>query len=143
MIRSSSDHAEGGGKRHRHGPSGWAVDDQSVTAPTLDGPWEEPGELSCQPYAFAKITVLMTFRAIEGGGVLLLLSVFFAYLLAPAVAGVRRRIRLGRRQRPISDATAIALLYIVVFVPAAIVWRGSGDRVSHWVHVTAPESVDH
>jgi predicted PurR-regulated permease PerM len=85
----------------------------------------------------------MTFRAIEGGGVLLLLSVFFAYLLAPAVAGVRRRIRLGRRHRPISDATAIALLYIVVFVPAALAWRGSRDRVSHWVHVTAPEAVDH
>jgi predicted PurR-regulated permease PerM len=85
----------------------------------------------------------MTFRVIEGGGVLLLLSVFFAYVLAPAVAGVRRRVRFGRRQRPVSDATAIALLYVVMFVPAALAWRASADRVSHWVHVTAPEAVDH
>ena len=85
----------------------------------------------------------MTFRVIEGGSVLLLLSVFFAYVLAPAVAAVRRRVRFGRRQRPVSDATAIVLLYIVVFVPTALAWRGSADRVSHWVHVTAPEAVDH
>lgn len=85
----------------------------------------------------------MTFRVIEGGGVLLLLSAFFAYVLAPAVAGVRRRVRFGRRGRPVSDATAIALIYAVIFVPAALVWRGSADRVSHWVHVTAPEAVDH
>jgi len=85
----------------------------------------------------------MPFRVIEGGSVLLLLSIFFAYVLAPAVAAVRRRVRFGRRQRPVSDATAIVLLYLVVFVPAALAWRGSADRVSHWVHVTAPEAVDH
>lgn len=85
----------------------------------------------------------MTFRVIEGGSVLLLLSLFFAYMLAPAVAGVRRRVRFGRRQRPVSDATAIALLYVVMFAPAALAWRASADRVSHWVHVTAPEAVDH
>lgn len=85
----------------------------------------------------------MTFRVIEGGSVLLLLSVFFAYVLAPAVAGVRRRVRFGRRQRPVSDATAIVLLYVVMFVPAALAWRASADRVSRWVHVTAPEAVDH
>jgi len=85
----------------------------------------------------------MTFRAIEGGGVLLLLSVFFAYVLAPAVAAVRRRVRFGRRQRPVSDATAIALIYVVVFVPAAVLWPSARDGVSHWVHVTAPEAVEH
>jgi predicted PurR-regulated permease PerM len=92
---------------------------------------------------FAKITAAMTFRAIEGGGVLLLLSVFFAYLLAPAVAAVRRRVRFGRRQRPVTDATAIALIYMVIFVPTAVLWPAARDGVSHWVHVTAPEAVDH
>ena len=43
-------------------------------------------------------------RIVEGAGALLLLSVFFAYLMAPAVAGVRRRVRFGPRQRPVSDA---------------------------------------
>jgi len=84
----------------------------------------------------------MTFRVVESGSVLLLLSVFFAYVLAPAVSAVRRRVRIGRRQRPVSDAAAIALLYIVLFVPAALAWRSSAARVSHWVHVTAPEAVD-
>ena len=92
---------------------------------------------------FVKITARMTFRAIEGGGVLLLLSVFFAYVLAPAVSAVRRRVRFGRRQRPVSDATAIALIYLVVFVPAAALWPSARDGVSHWVHVTAPGAVDH
>jgi predicted PurR-regulated permease PerM len=84
----------------------------------------------------------MTLRAIEGGGVLLLLSVFFAYVLAPAVAALRRRVRFGRRQRPVSEATALALLYILVFAPAALLWPVARDGVSHWVRVTAPDAVN-
>ena len=80
-------------------------------------------------------------RAIEGGGVLLLLSLFFAYVLAPAVAAVRRRVRIGRRQRPVSAATALILIYVVLFVPAVLAWRHSEDRVVHWVRVTAPAAV--
>jgi predicted PurR-regulated permease PerM len=80
--------------------------------------------------------------AIEGAGVLLLLSVFFAYVLAPALPPVRRLVRVGRRRRPISDATAIVLLYIVLFVPGALLWRTSEAAVKHWVAVTAPSSVD-
>jgi predicted PurR-regulated permease PerM len=81
-------------------------------------------------------------RVIEGAGVLLLLSVFFAYVLAPAVPPVRRRVRVGRRRRPISDAVAIILLYIAIFVPGAFLWRMSEPAVRHWVSVTAPHSVD-
>ena len=81
-------------------------------------------------------------RLVEGAGVLLLLSVFFAYVLAPAVPPVRRLVRVGRRRRPISDAAAILLLYVVIFVPASLLWRVSEPAVRHWVAVTAPASVD-
>jgi predicted PurR-regulated permease PerM len=81
-------------------------------------------------------------KLIEGAGVLLLLSVFFAYLLAPVVAMLRRRVRVGRRRRPISDAAAILLLYTAIFVPGFVVWRMSEPALRHWVAVTAPKSVD-
>ncbi len=82
-------------------------------------------------------------RVIEGTGVLLLLSVFFAYLLAPAVAAVRRRVRRGRRRRPVSTATAILLLYLLIFGPGFLLWRVSKHDVVHWVNVTAPAGVNH
>ena len=44
---------------------------------------------------------------IEGAFALLMLSVYFAYVIAPASAAVRRRVRFGRRQRPVSQAAAI------------------------------------
>lgn len=81
-------------------------------------------------------------RTIEGFGVLCLLSAFFAYLLAPVVAAVRRRVRIGSRQRPLSRSGALILIYIVLFVPAALAWRAAQDDISRWVHVTAPGAVD-
>ena len=81
-------------------------------------------------------------QVIEGAGVLLLLSVFFAYVLAPALPPIRRRVRVGRRRRPISDGAAIVLIYIVLFVPGAILWRTAEPAVKHWVAVTAPRSMD-
>jgi predicted PurR-regulated permease PerM len=81
-------------------------------------------------------------RALEGSGVLLLLSMFFAHLLAPAVAAVQRRVRLGPRRRPVSRTIALIILYAILFLPAAAVWRLSGDQVAHWVQVTAPGAVD-
>ena len=74
--------------------------------------------------------------ALEGGAVLVLLSVFFAHMLAPAVAAIRRRVRIGPRQRPISRPVAIVLLYLAVFVPGAILWRGAKDNAVHWGAVT-------
>ena len=81
-------------------------------------------------------------RAIEGAGILLLLSFFFAYILAPLIPTVRRRIRIGRRNRPISDAAAILLIYAIALTPAVFTWRRVAPVVRHWVTVTAPESVD-
>jgi predicted PurR-regulated permease PerM len=80
---------------------------------------------------------------IQGGSVLLLLSMFFAYLLAPAVAIVSSRVRLRRRGRPLSRSAAIILLYLILFIPGAVAWHSSSDRIEQWVRVTAPEAVDH
>jgi predicted PurR-regulated permease PerM len=81
-------------------------------------------------------------RAIEGFGVLLLLSAFFAYVLAPLVVAIQRRVRVGRRQRPLSKTAALASLYLVLFVPGALIWRASSVDVTHWVRVTAPDAVN-
>ena len=81
-------------------------------------------------------------RAIEGFGVLFLLSAFFAYVLAPMVVAIQRRIRVGPRQRPLSKSAALMLIYILMFVPAGLAWRASSANVEHWVRVTAPESVN-
>ena len=80
--------------------------------------------------------------AIQGGAVLLLLSVFLAHVLAPAVAALRRRVRIGRRQRPMSRPVAILLLYLVILVPGVLAWRAAHDDTVHWVRVTAPAAVE-
>jgi predicted PurR-regulated permease PerM len=80
--------------------------------------------------------------AFQGGAVLLLLSVFFAHVLAPAVVALRRRVRIGPRQRPISRPVAILVLYLAVFVPGTFAWRSAQDDAIHWVHVTAPAAVE-
>jgi predicted PurR-regulated permease PerM len=81
-------------------------------------------------------------RVVEGVAVLLMLSVFFAYLTAPAVATLRQRLRIGRRQRPISNNAALALLYGTLVLSIVVIWRLSADGITHWVHVTAPAAVD-
>ena len=81
-------------------------------------------------------------RAIEGVIVLLLLSVFFAYLTVPVLAVIRQRVRLGPRQRPISKAAALAILYGNLVLVILLVWRLSADGISTWVQVTAPTAVD-
>ncbi|MGH9140531.1 MAG: AI-2E family transporter [Vicinamibacterales bacterium] len=80
---------------------------------------------------------------IKGGSVLLLLSMFFAYLLAPAVDVVSRRVRVGRRGRPLSRGASLALIYAVLSVPIGLAWRFASEPISAWVHVTAPNTVEH
>lgn len=82
-------------------------------------------------------------RKIEGAAVLLLLSVFFAYVLAPLVQAVQRRVRWRRRNRPISRGTALIIIYVALFVPGSMLWRGSEEKISRWITVTAPALVDH
>jgi predicted PurR-regulated permease PerM len=86
---------------------------------------------------------LETVRVLEGVGVLLLLSTFLAYVLAPIAAALQRRIRVGRRRRPLSRASAIAAIYVLVMVSGSVAWSVWRDRVVGWVHVTAPAAVNH
>jgi predicted PurR-regulated permease PerM len=81
-------------------------------------------------------------RIIQAACILALLAVFFAYLLAPVVDAVRRRIRIDHRGRPISRTAAILFLYLLLFVPGALVWRQTTDSIDRWVHVTAPVSIE-
>src|SRR5712691_10132868 len=81
-------------------------------------------------------------RAIQGGGVLLLLSVFVAYMLARVDAGLRSRVRIGRRKRPLPHAVSLTLLYAVLFFAGTLGWRLAGDRMTRWVGETAPAAVD-
>ena len=81
-------------------------------------------------------------RVLEGAAVLLLLSFFLAYLVAPALPPIRRLIRVGERRRPISDGAAILILYTALLLPGLLLWRSSAPTVKHWIAVTAPESVN-
>ena len=47
---------------------------------------------------------------------LVVLSVFFAYLVAPLVDLVQRPVRVGKRERMIPRGLAIAIVYVVLFV---------------------------
>jgi predicted PurR-regulated permease PerM len=80
---------------------------------------------------------------IQGGSVLLLLSMFLAYLLAPVIDIVSRIVRLGRRGRPLARTPALILIYAVLSVPVALAWRFASRPIGHWVHTTAPAAVDH
>jgi len=80
---------------------------------------------------------------IKGGSVLLLLSMFFAYLLAPAVDIVSRTVRIRRRGRPLPRGTSLALIYLLLSVPIAFAWRFASEPIAAWVHVTAPDTVEH
>ena len=80
---------------------------------------------------------------LQGGSVLLLLSMFFAYLLAPAVDLVCRAVRTGPRRRPLPRGAALALLYVLLAVPIGLAWRFASEPIGTWVRVTAPDAVEH
>jgi predicted PurR-regulated permease PerM len=79
---------------------------------------------------------------IRGAGVLLLLSTFLGYVLVPLVEAVRRRVRVGRRRRPMSRRAALIAIYVVVFAVGWLVWHFSASRIATLVHVSAPAAVD-
>ncbi len=82
------------------------------------------------------------FRIVQGVGVLLLLSAFFAYILVPIVDGVRLRARFGPRRRPVPIWVVLAALYLVIFSAAFLVWRASASRIRTVINVSAPAAID-
>jgi predicted PurR-regulated permease PerM len=82
-------------------------------------------------------------RTIEGISVLVMLSVFFAYLIAPLIAVLRLKVRLGARQRPPTVAVAAALVYVILFFPLGAIAYRAAEPVGQWVQVTAPGAVQH
>jgi len=77
-------------------------------------------------------------RAVEGGAILVLLAVFLAYLLAPALDAVQRRTKVGRRQRPLSRGAAILLIYSALAIVGVTAWWIAAPVVRQWTRVTAP-----
>ena len=81
-------------------------------------------------------------RTVEAGCILLLLAMFFAYVIAPAIDAVSRRVRLGRRRRPLSRPLSIVVVYVALFACGALAWHRAAPIVGRWVHVTAPAVID-
>src|SRR5207237_7297465 len=55
---------------------------------------------------------------------------------------IRQLLRVGPRQRPLSNTTALVLLYGNLVLAIVVVWRLSADGITHWVQVTAPAAVE-
>lgn len=71
----------------------------------------------------ATAALLWILRRLEGVLLLLILSVFFAYLIAPLVALLRRPIVLRNRTRTLPLPAAIGVVYVLIFgLLALAVW---------------------
>src|SRR3989475_2294991 len=66
----------------------------------------------------------------------------FAYVIAPAIDAVSRRVRFGRRRRPLSRPVSIVVVYVALFACGALAWHRAAPIVGRWVHVTAPAVID-
>jgi predicted PurR-regulated permease PerM len=64
---------------------------------------------------FAARALLWAFQALESVILLVVLSIFFAYLIAPLVEIVRRPFKVRGRERSMPRPIAIAIVYIVMF----------------------------
>ena len=68
---------------------------------------------------------------IKGGSVLLLLSLFFAYLLAPAVDVVSRCVRIGTRAAGrCRGAPSLTLIYVLLSMPVGLAWRFAREPIA-------------
>jgi predicted PurR-regulated permease PerM len=81
-------------------------------------------------------------RIVQGASVLLLLSIFFAYVLVPIVDAARRRARFGRRRRPASRAAVTLTLCVVIWASAFLVWKAAAAPIRHGITVVAPSAID-
>ena len=85
---------------------------------------------------FVAQALLWAFQALESVILLLVLSIFFAYLIAPLVEFVRRPFNLRGQQRVMPRAAAIAVVYLMMFgslgVALYFLMPGLGNQVTQF-----------
>ncbi|HKS28914.1 MAG TPA: AI-2E family transporter [Pyrinomonadaceae bacterium] len=85
---------------------------------------------------FAARALLWAFQALESVILLVVLSIFFAYLIAPLVEMVRRPFKVGGRERSMPRAAAIGLVYLGIFGSAGIalyfLLPGLGNQITQF-----------
>jgi predicted PurR-regulated permease PerM len=89
-----------------------------------------------------RVPSLGMLRALLGASVLLLVSVFFAYVLAPIVESLQRRIRVGRRRRPAPRAAVIAALYLALAIGGIAAWKPALGPLTYFLRTSAPVAID-
>jgi len=82
--------------------------------------------------------LLTLIKVIRAGLILLLLAVFLAQLLAPAVNAVQRRV-LTRRRRPIARAWAIAAIYVTLGAAGGLSWLALSRQMRGWARAAPLE----
>ena len=70
--------------------------------------------LAHHPHRAGRGSHLVDRREIDGGILLLILSVFFAYLVSPLVDFLRRPVRLSGKERVMPRVLAISLAYLII-----------------------------
>ena len=73
---------------------------------------------------------LWVFYALTGVLLLVVLSIFFAYLIAPLVEMVRRPFKVGGRARDMPRVVAIAIVYIALFGSTFLAFQVLSPRLS-------------
>jgi predicted PurR-regulated permease PerM len=85
---------------------------------------------------FAARALLWAFQALESVILLVVLSIFFAYLIAPLVEVVRRPFNVGGRERIVPRALAIGAVYLAIFgsigVTLYFLLPGLGNQVTQF-----------
>ncbi|MCA1629873.1 MAG: AI-2E family transporter, partial [Acidobacteria bacterium] len=88
----------------------------TATAATTTATWAQTRAiLRLIGVIFAVVTIAWGLYKLQSVLVLLVLSIFFAYLIAPLVEFVRRPFKLGHRERLMPRPLAIGIVYLVIF----------------------------
>ncbi|HEX8176762.1 MAG TPA: AI-2E family transporter [Pyrinomonadaceae bacterium] len=85
---------------------------------------------------FVARALLWAFQALESVILLVVLSIFFAYLIAPLVEMVRRPFKVGAREHSMPRAIAIGIVYLGIFGSAGLtlyfLLPGLGNQITQF-----------
>jgi len=94
---------------------------KKVARATVDASWPQTRVILRVLFIILVVAaVLWVLIKLTGVILLLVLSIFFAYLVAPMVEFVRRPIRLGEREVAIPRVAAITIVYLVILAALAL-----------------------